>query len=61
MKRLISIAIAVIALSPATASAQGLDLTCQFALTRLDHTTTNVLALDTNAVYWSSHYVAVPG
>src|ERR687896_731856 len=34
---------------------------CQFALTRLDHTTTNVLALDTNAVYWASHYVAVPG
>jgi hypothetical protein len=61
MKRVLAIAIAVIALSPATASAQGLDLTCQFALTRLDHTTTNVLALDTNAVYWSTPYAAVPG
>jgi hypothetical protein len=61
MKRLIAIATAVVALSPATANAQGLDLSCQFALTRLDHTTTNVLALDTNAVYWSTHYVAVPG
>jgi hypothetical protein len=52
---------AVLALSPVTASAQGVDVTCQFALTRLDHTTTNVLALDTNAVYWASGYAAVPG
>jgi hypothetical protein len=61
MRRLLLIVMAVLALSPATASAQGVDLTCQFALTRLDHTTTNVLALDTNAVYWASHYVAAPG
>ena len=52
---------AALALTPATASGQGVDLTCQFALTRLDHTTTNVLALDTNAVYWSTQYAAVPG
>jgi hypothetical protein len=37
---------------PGGASAQGLDTTCQFALTRLDASTTNVLAVDTNAVYW---------
>src|SRR5918996_872803 len=61
MRRALVIAMAALALSPGAASAQGVDLTCQFALTRLDHTTTNVLALDTNAVYWSSHYVAVPG
>jgi hypothetical protein len=61
MKRILLIAMATLALSPATASAQGVDLTCQFALTRLDHTTTNVLALDTNAVYWASPYAAAPG
>jgi hypothetical protein len=61
MRRVLLIAVASLALAPATAGAQGVDLTCQFALTRLDHTTTNVLALDTNAVYWSTHYVAAPG
>src|SRR5918999_871784 len=61
MRRALLIAMVALALSPGTAGAQGVDLTCQFALTRLDHTTTNVLALDTNAVYWASHYVAVPG
>lgn len=61
MRRVLLIAMAAFALSPATASAQGVDLTCQFALTRLDHTTTNVLALDTNAVYWATHYAAAPG
>ena len=61
MRRALVIAIAALALSPGAASAQGADLTCQFALTRLDHTTTNVLALDTNAVYWASPYVAAPG
>jgi hypothetical protein len=61
MRRVLLITMATLALSPAAASAQGLDLTCQFSLTRLDHTTTNVLALDTNAVYWASGYAAVPG
>jgi hypothetical protein len=61
MRRVLLIAMAALALTPGTASAQGVDLTCQFALTRLDHTTTNVLALDTNAVYWASHYFAAPG
>jgi hypothetical protein len=61
MRRAVSIAMVALGLLPATASAQGVDLTCQFALTRLDHTTTNALALDTNAVYWATHYVAAPG
>jgi hypothetical protein len=61
MRRAISIAMVALGLLPASASAQGVDLTCQFALTRLDHTTTNVLALDTNAVYWATHYAAAPG
>jgi hypothetical protein len=61
MRRAVSIAMVALGLLPASASAQGVDLTCQFALTRLDHTTTNVLALDTNAVYWATHYAAVPG
>src|SRR5919106_1564601 len=61
MRRVLLIAIGALALAPASASAQGLDLTCQFSLTRLDHTTTNVLALDTNAVYWAGGYAAVPG
>jgi hypothetical protein len=52
---------AVMLLLPAAASAQGADSTCQFALTRLDATTTNVLALDTNAVYWGGTYAALPG
>jgi hypothetical protein len=46
---------------PAGASAQGLDTTCQFSLTRLDASTTNVLAVDTNAVYWGGTYAALPG
>jgi hypothetical protein len=61
MRRALLIAMAALALTPGTAGAQGVDLTCQFALTRLDHSNTNVLAIDTNAVYWASHYVAVPG
>src|SRR5919106_2888649 len=61
MRRALVIAMAALALSPGAASAQGVDLTCQFALTRLDHTTTNVLALDTNAVYWASAYTSIPG
>src|SRR5437762_1261095 len=40
---------------------QGVDTTCQFSLTRLDATTLNVLALDTNAVYWVGSYASVPG
>src|SRR5918992_2106859 len=61
MRRAVLIAMVALGLLPGTASAQGVDLTCQFALTRLDHTTTNVLALDTNAVYWATHYAAAPG
>jgi hypothetical protein len=61
MRRVLLIAMAALALTPAAASAQSVDMTCQFALTRLDHTTTNVLALDTNAVYWASPYAAAPG
>jgi hypothetical protein len=61
MRRAVLIAMVALSLLPATASAQGVDVTCQFALTRLDHTTTNVLALDTNAVYWATHYAAAPG
>jgi hypothetical protein len=51
----------VMLLLPAAASAQGVDTTCSFALTRLDATTTNALALDTNAVYWGGTYAALPG
>ena len=51
----------VMLLLPAAAGAQGADTTCQFALTRLDATTTNVLAVDTNAVYWGGTYAALPG
>jgi hypothetical protein len=47
--------------APAGASAHGVDTTCQFALTRLDATTTNALAVDTNAVYWGGTYAALPG
>src|SRR6187397_643467 len=54
------IAVLVLAL-PAGASAQGLDTTCQFSLTRLDASTTNVLAVDTNAVYWGGTYAGLPG
>jgi hypothetical protein len=46
---------------PGGTSAQGLDTTCQFSLTRLDASTTNVLAVDTNAVYWGGTYAALPG
>lgn len=48
-------------LAPASAQAQGLDATCAFSLTRFDTTTTNALALDTSAVYWTITYAAVPG
>src|SRR5829696_9593148 len=46
---------------PASAAAQGVDTTCQFSLTRLDASTTNVLAVDTNAVYWGGTYAGIPG
>ena len=46
---------------PAGAAAQGLDTTCQFSLTRLDASTTNVLAVDTSAVYWGGTYAGIPG
>jgi hypothetical protein len=62
MRRGVAGLIAVVALVlPAGASAQGLDTTCQFALTRLDASTTNVLAVDTNAVYWGGTYAGLPG
>jgi hypothetical protein len=47
-------------LVPSSAAGQGIDQTCQFSATRLDPTTTNVLALDTNAVYWVAGYTANP-
>jgi hypothetical protein len=50
----------VLGLVPSTAAAQGVDQTCQFSLTRLDATTANVLAVDTNAVYWVGGYSAQP-
>jgi hypothetical protein len=61
IRRILILAAAALALPAPAAEAQGLDVTCQFSLTRLDHTTTNVLAVDTNAVYWVSGYTAVPG
>jgi hypothetical protein len=57
---LLSICAVLLAL-PGSAAAQGLDTTCQFSLTRLDASTTNVLAVDTNAVYWGGTYAALPG
>jgi hypothetical protein len=63
--RLATIALLAVAVAaappPAPSSAQGLDLTCQASLTRLDHTTTNALALETNADYWITAYTAAPG
>jgi hypothetical protein len=46
---------------PAGSFAQGVDTSCQFSFTRLDSTTTNILLVDTNAVYWGSAYQAIPG
>jgi len=57
----LAVAIAFVLALPGGAAAQGLDTTCQFALTRLDASTTNVLAVDTNAVYWGGTYAALPG
>lgn len=54
-------ALVALALPAAPASGAGVDGTCGLALSRLDPTTTNVLALDTNAVYWVAGYAAVPG
>src|SRR3954449_7092275 len=63
MRRALTVVGAVIAAlaGPSAADAQGLDTTCPFALTRLDSSITNTLAVDTHAVYWGSHYTAVPG
>ncbi len=58
----VTVMVAVLLLAlPAAAGAQGLDTTCQFSLTRLDASTTNVLAVDTNAVYWGGTYAGLPG
>jgi hypothetical protein len=54
-------AAAAVMFAPAASAAEGVDGTCPLALTRLDPTTTNALALDTNAVYWVAGYTAVPG
>jgi hypothetical protein len=59
--RLVVLFLGVLLALPGDAAAQGLDTTCQFSLTRLDATTTNVLAVDTNAVYWGGTYAALPG
>src|SRR3954453_7984269 len=63
MRRALTVAGAVLAVlaGPSGADAQGLDTTCPFALTRLDSSITNTLAVDTHAVYWGSHYTAAPG
>src|SRR3954452_12862819 len=63
MRRALTLVGAVLAVlaGPSAADAQGLDTTCPFALTRLDSSITNTLAVDTHAVYWGSHYTAVPG
>jgi hypothetical protein len=60
-RRTLFITIVALALFPSAAAAQGVDQTCQFSLTRLDATTANVLAVDTNAVYWVGGYTARPG
>ena len=58
----VTVMVAVLLLAlPGAAGAQGLDTTCQFSLTRLDASTTNVLAVDTNAVYWGGTYAGLPG
>ncbi|HEY1358974.1 MAG TPA: hypothetical protein VGF21_11790 [Thermoleophilaceae bacterium] len=54
-------AVIAVLFSTSAAQAQGVDTTCPFALTRLDSSITNTLAVDTNAVYWGVHYTAVPG
>jgi hypothetical protein len=59
--RVLSAMVCALLALPGGAAAQGLDTTCQFSLTRLDATTTNVLAVDTNAVYWGGTYAALPG
>src|SRR3954447_17725870 len=63
MRRALTVVGAVIAAlaGPSAADAQGLGTTCQFSFTRLDSAITNTLAVDTHAVYWASHYTAVPG
>ncbi len=43
--RVLSAMLCVLFALPGGAAAQGLDTTCQFSLTRLDATTTNVLAV----------------
>ena len=61
MRRRTTVLIILAALFAPPAHGQGVDTTCQFSLTRLDATTLNVLALDTNAVYWVGSYASVPG
>jgi hypothetical protein len=62
MRARITLAMTIAALGlAAPAQAQGVDLTCQFSLTRLDPSGANSLLLDTSAVYWSVAYAAVPG
>src|SRR5918997_5825151 len=57
----VAVVVALLLAVPTGASAQGLDTTCQFSLTRLDASTTNVRAVETNAVYWGGTYAALPG
>jgi hypothetical protein len=58
---LITAATLIAAFVPPPARAQGVDQTCAFSLSRFDATTTNMMLLDTNAVYWGVQYAGVPG
>lgn len=52
----------VAAVLPApAANADGLETTCQFSLFRIDDTTTNVFAPDSNAFYWVGLMGGFPG
>src|SRR6476620_9505232 len=61
MRRIAILAFAVIALWAPSASAAGLDETCELTATRLDADTVNVLFPDSSAQYWTASYRAVPG
>jgi hypothetical protein len=61
MRRIAILAFAVIALWAPSASAAGLDETCELTATRFDADTVNVLFPDSSAQYWTASYRALPG
>src|SRR6476659_2766722 len=61
MRRILAMAVLAMTLGVSSASAAGLDETCELTASRFDADTVNVLFPDSSAQYWTASYRALPG